>query len=85
MDPEKLASMKRFFSATKDTARGFKRDAMKRRLAPTDMSPEGADQLDTEPDPMDPNEPAEIAAGEPPEDMDAAAKLQAIKKLIEGV
>ncbi len=80
MDPEKLASLKRVLGNIKGAARGFKRDDMKARLAgpPNPAAMPG----DDEPDPLDPNEPAEMAAGEPPEDMDAAAKLEAIKQLL---
>lgn len=88
---EEDESMKRVLLHIKGAARGFKRDRLASRLkpSPVEMPPEGTDQLDQEPDPLDPNEPAEIAAGEPPAEdpanADAAAKLDAIRKLIGSV
>ncbi len=63
-------SLKRVLTGIKGAAKGFRKDKLS--APPMAMPPEGSDQLDPEPDPMDPNEAAEMAAGEPPE-MDPSA------------
>ncbi len=74
-------SMKRVLMSIHGAAKGFKKDKLKSRLAPMESVDEVANPLDAEPDPLDPNEPAEMA--EPPES--AEAKLEAIRKLIGSV
>ncbi len=91
MDDEQKESMKRVLMGIKGAARGFKKDNLAARLKPAAPAPE--------PEAMDPNAPPEagvdLEGAEPMEaealeapvtpDPDAAAKLEAIRKLIGSV
>lgn len=87
-------SLKRVLMHIKGQARGFKKDALMSRLKPgMDSPPDVPVMGEEEPDPMDPAEPTEVAMGETggmdvsagDKDADAAAKLEAIRKLIGSV
>ncbi len=95
VDPE---SLKRVLANMKDTARGFRKEKLQGRLAPKPPPLDAvANPLDAKPDdPMAPvalegspdeemgESPMEETA-EAPEDADAAAKLEMIRKLIGSV